>query len=69
MKITPLQWPVILISALGKSGLGSTGSAYYEQTKRNAWYSGDGGRKERKGKGREEENSGTVMILWMDDDE
>lgn len=27
MKITPLQWPVILISALGKSGTGSTGRA------------------------------------------
>lgn len=36
MKITPLQWPVILISALGKSGTGSAGRAQYEQTKRNA---------------------------------
>ena len=43
MKITPLQWPVILISALGKSGLGSTGRARYEQTKRNARHSRERG--------------------------
>lgn len=39
MKITPSQWPVILISALGKSSCGSAGKAQYEQTKRNAWHS------------------------------
>lgn len=39
MKITPSQWPVILISALGKSSCGSTGRAQYEQTKRNARHS------------------------------
>lgn len=39
MKITPSQWPVILISALGKSSCGSAGRAQYEQTKRNARYS------------------------------
>lgn len=39
MKITPSQWPVILISALGKSSCGSAGRAQYEQTKRNARHS------------------------------
>lgn len=51
MKITPLQWPVILISALGKSGTGSTGRAQYEQTKRNARHL-----REEKGKGETEED-------------
>lgn len=45
MKITPSQWPVILISALGKSGTGSTGRAPREQTKRNARHSTEGKRK------------------------
>lgn len=39
MKITLLQWPVILISALGKSCSGSAGRPPYEQTKRNARHS------------------------------
>lgn len=43
MKITPLQWPVILISALGKSGPGSAGRARYEQTMRNARHSRERG--------------------------
>lgn len=39
MKITPSQWPVILISALGKSSGGSAGRAQHAQTKRNALHS------------------------------
>lgn len=39
MKITPSQWPVILISALGKSSGGSAGRAQHEQTKRNVRHS------------------------------
>ena len=50
MKITPLQWPVILISALGKSGTGSAGRAQYEQTKRNARHSMERGREREKEK-------------------
>lgn len=50
MKITPLQWPVILISALGKSGRGPR----HEQTKRNARHA-RGGRRRR---GKHGENGG-----------
>lgn len=59
MKITPLQWPVILISALGKSGTGSTGRARYEQTKRNARHS-----RERRREREKEKQSKIVSHLW-----
>lgn len=64
MKITPLQWPVILISALGKSGPGSTGRAHYEQTKRNARHSKERGREREKKKRskRGKENSEPFMM-------
>lgn len=62
MKITPLQWPVILISALGKSGPGSTGRAQYEQTKRNARHSTERGsnREKKKRSKRQREREKTV---------
>lgn len=64
MKITPLQWPVILISALGKSGTGSTGRAQYEQTKRNARHSREGGKEKRRNRAKcsEKENSEAFVM-------
>lgn len=64
MKITLLQWPVILISALGKSGLGSIGRAQYEQTKRNARHPKERGREKEKRRSstRGEENSEAFVM-------
>lgn len=62
MKITPLQWPVILISALGKSGTGSTGRAQYEQTKRNARHS----RERRREREKEKQSKNSEPFVMSD---
>lgn len=65
MKITLLQWPVILISALGKSGTGSAGRAQYEQTKRNARHSRERRRERAKGETeRKVERKKIASHLW-----
>lgn len=58
MKITPSQWPVILISALGKSNGGSAGRAQHEQTKRNAWHSEGATKRKRRGETELKKKSG-----------
>lgn len=66
MKITPLQWPVILISALGKSGPGSTGRAQYEQTKRNARHSKEPGREREKKKHSKTKKENSEPLVMSD---
>lgn len=58
MKITPSQWPVILISALGKSSGGSAGRARREQTKRNARHSEGATEGKRKGETQQQQKKG-----------